>query len=277
MENNLKDLGVVESTLFIPLLGRIYASEHVCDVLYDKEALLLKGKLPQEVILNNNQNQYTYMASATRSVNMDRCINDFLTRKPNGVVVELGVGLETTFSRCGNEKTKWYGIDLENVISYRKTLLPEGAYQKYIVADAFSEEWIKQVRAECGDVPIMVTASGLFYYFELNKVFRLFEMLSQYGDIEIIFDAVNKKGMNMMRKKWMKKVGHADAEMFFFVNNLDDLSEKINSNVKILSEPYYKHIQKKNLKLVTRISMKISDCFNMVKMIHINFNAERQK
>ena len=42
-------LGVVEDTLFIPMLGRLYASEHCPQILYDGKALELKEKLPSEL------------------------------------------------------------------------------------------------------------------------------------------------------------------------------------------------------------------------------------
>ena len=42
----MSKLGVVEDTLFVPMLGRIYASEHCPNVLYDQKALELKNKLP---------------------------------------------------------------------------------------------------------------------------------------------------------------------------------------------------------------------------------------
>ena len=35
----MSKLGVVEDTLFVPMLGRIYASEHYPQILYDKKAL----------------------------------------------------------------------------------------------------------------------------------------------------------------------------------------------------------------------------------------------
>lgn len=37
-----RKLGVVEDTLYVPMLGRIYASENCRGVLYDKKALELK-------------------------------------------------------------------------------------------------------------------------------------------------------------------------------------------------------------------------------------------
>lgn len=55
----MQTLGVVEDTLFIPMLGRIYASEHYPQILYDKKALELKKKLPSDLIKQNMQSQYT--------------------------------------------------------------------------------------------------------------------------------------------------------------------------------------------------------------------------
>ena len=65
----MQKLGVVEDTLFVPMLGRIYASEYCPQILYDKKALELKKKLPSDLIEKNMQNQYTLLASASRSVN----------------------------------------------------------------------------------------------------------------------------------------------------------------------------------------------------------------
>ena len=35
----MSKLGVVEDTLFVPMLGRIYASEHYPQILYDKKSI----------------------------------------------------------------------------------------------------------------------------------------------------------------------------------------------------------------------------------------------
>lgn len=263
-------LGTVESTLFVPMLGRIYAGEHFPKILHDEAALALKGKLPKEVTENDTQSQYTYLASASRSANMDRYIRDFLERKPNGIVVQLGCGLETTFFRNDNGKTKWVGVDLPNVIEYRKTLLPESEREKLISADAFSETWMAEIRKEEGDVPILVTASGFFYYFEEERVLGLLRMLASHGEVEIVFDAVNRSGMNRMRKKWMKKVGHADAKMFFYVDSAEELASKVGKGTRVLAEEeYFKYIDKTGLDFVTKLSMIVSDRFRMVKMIHL--------
>ena len=264
----MSKLGVVEDTLFVPMLGRIYASEHYPQILYDKKALELKKELPSDLIKQNMQSQYTLLASASRSANMDRIIRTFLERRPDGVIVQLGCGLETTYHRCDNGKTHWYAVDLPHVIEYRRDLLPEPERELYISGDAFAKDWIKKVRNDVLDAPILVTAGGLFHYFEEHKVIALLRMIGQFGNMEVVFDTVNKRGMTMMKKKYMKQVGHADAQMFFYVDSAEELAAKIGGNVKVITEePYYRYIPKNSLKLSTKVSMAVSDQFKMVKMI----------
>ena len=264
----MQTLGVVEDTLFVPMLGRIYASEHCPQILYDKKALELKNRLPLDLIEQNMQNQYTLLASASRSANMDRIIRAFLERRPDGVIVQLGCGLETTYHRCDNGKTHWYAVDLPHVIEYRRDLLPEPERELYISGDAFAKDWIKKVRNDVLDTPILVTAGGLFHYFEEHKVIALLRMIGQFGNMEVVFDTVNKRGMTMMKKKYMKQVGHTDAQMFFYVDSAEELAAKIGDNVKVITEePYYRYIPKNSLKLSTKVSMAVSDQFKMVKMI----------
>ncbi len=113
-------------------------------------------------------------------------------------------------------------------------------------------------------------AGGLFHYFEEHKVIALLRMIGQFENMEVVFDTVNKRGMTlMMKKKYMKQVGHADAQMFFYVDSAE-LAAKIGGNVKVIAEePYYRYIPKNGLKLSTKVSMTVSDQFKMVKMIHL--------
>lgn len=263
-------LGVVEDTLFVPMLGRIYASGHCPQILFDQKALELKEKLLPDSLEQWCQSQYTLLASAVRSANMDRFIQAFLEREPDGVIVQLGCGLETTYYRCDNGSTRWYAVDLPHVVEYRRELLPEPEREAYLAGDAFDEGWIRQIRADVSYAPILVTAGGLFHYFEESKVVGLLQMLTKFGNTEIVFDAVSKSGMYMMRKKYMKRIGHADAQIFFYVDSSAELASKIGGGVRVLAEEhYYRHIHRNGLNLSTKMSMAVSDRFGMVKMVHL--------
>lgn len=266
----MSHFGVVEDTLFVPMLGRIYASEYCPQILYDPKALELKKKLPSSLPEQDGQSQYTLLASAARSANMDRFIRAFLERRPDGVIVQLGCGLETAYFRCDNGRSRWYAVDLPHVVEYRRELLPESERETYLAGDAFAGDWIRQIRTDAPDAPILVTAGGLFHYFEESKAVGLLRMLTGFGEVEIVFDTVSKSGMAMMRKKYMKQVGHGDAQMFFYVDSASVLAGKIGSEVRVLAEEsYYRHIPRNGLKLSTKISMAVSDRFGMVKMVQL--------
>ena len=67
--------------------------------------------------------------------------------------------------------------------------------------DAFSDGWLRQIRRNMPDTPLLVTAGGLFHYFQEEKVLGLLQMLKGFGNIELVFDTVNKSGMKMLQKK----------------------------------------------------------------------------
>ncbi len=266
----MPDFSTVEDTLFVPMLGRIYASENFPHILQDKKAVELKEKLPKKIKGQDTQTQYTLIAGAVRSANMDRHIRDFLKRNSDGIIVELGCGLETAFYRNDNGKALWYEVDLPDVIAYRRHLLGTQERESVIATDAFSEDWIRRIRSEHPYAPILVTASGFFYFFEQEKVFRLFRKLKKYGPIQIVFDTVNTKGLHRMGK-YMKQVGHPDAAVHFCVDSASDLADTVGARL-LTEEPYYAHTEKRGLRFITSMTMRISDRFQMVKMIQIDLN-----
>ena len=193
---------------------------------------------------------------------MDRYIRAFLEHRPDGVIVQLGCGLETAYYRCDNGSRAGMPWICPMWWSTGESCCRSRSGRPISPETPFAEDWIRQIRADVPDAPILVTAGGLFHYFEESKVVGLLRMLTGFGEIEIVFDTVSKSGMAMMRKKYMKQVGHGDAQMFFYVDSASVLAGKIGSGVRVLAEePYYRHIPRTGLKLSTKISMATSDRF----------------
>ena len=96
-------------------------------------------------------------------------------------------------------------------------------------------------------------------------------MLKDYGNIELLFDTVNKSGMKRMAK-YMEQVGHAEASMYFYVDKAQALAQEIGGLV-LKEEPYYAHTDKKGLSFATSMTMKLSDLLKMVKMVHLGLQG----
>ena len=79
----MAELSELSKTLYIPLVGRIYASRHYPSMIHDPKALGLESSLPEDAAtMNRRQNEYTMVSSIARSVNMDRRIRCFLAATP---------------------------------------------------------------------------------------------------------------------------------------------------------------------------------------------------
>ena len=136
------------------------------------------------------------------------------------------------------------------------------------VVITISEPDLQVLATQVPSVPNMTLILAVAVGVGIFLVIALLRMIGQFGNMEVVFDTVNKRGMTMMKKKYMKQVGHADAQMFFYVDSAEELAAKIGGNVKVITEePYYRYIPKNSLKLSTKVSMAVSDQFKMVKMI----------
>lgn len=103
-----------------------------------------------------------------------RCeVEDYLKEYPKAAVVNLGCGLDDTFSKVDNGKCRGYNLYFPDVIKVRNELLPAGDREKNIACDLNDYSWMDAVDASNGAV---FFAAGVFYYFKTEAVKRL-EML----------------------------------------------------------------------------------------------------
>lgn len=59
---------------------------------------------------------------------------------------------------------------------------------------------------------MLVAVGGLFRKFEEETIPAILQMLQRFGNTKVVFDIVNKSGMGMTRKKYMKQAGDAGVK-----------------------------------------------------------------
>ena len=196
-------------------------------------------------------------------------IDNFLKINPDGVIVELGCGLETTYFRHPNIKSSFYDLDLPEVIDYREKMIPLGEHQKLIKGDLFKKDWIEKIKSEIGNKPVLIVVGGVFHYFPRENVISAIKNMLNFDKIELVFDALNSLGIKGI-KKYMNDLGHSDTAMYFYVNDVNEFAKEIGPEVKVLEEiKYYSQTPKDGLDFWTKVQMSGADLFYMVKMIHL--------
>ena len=129
----------VSETLLITLNARGKDADSPNSVLNDKKSAEIMSRIDYD-FSKFDKGWMSYYGILARAKTMDQEIKKFMDKYPDCVVVSIGAGLDTRFSRIDNGKITWYNLDLPEVIDKRIAI-----YQKeiYPVLSHFADRGVK--------------------------------------------------------------------------------------------------------------------------------------
>jgi len=186
--HSIRNLNAVSQTLLIPLYSRAMESQRPDALVRDPKAVELVGELDCDFTgvqrLKNEQVNYLL-----RMREFDRLARAFLAAHPDGVIVDLGCGLDTRFERIDNGQVEWYGLDLPEVIELRKELLEETPRSHFIGCSVLDFSWMDALRGRAGR-HILFLAEAMLVYLEEADVKRLVQALAEcFPGAELVCEA----------------------------------------------------------------------------------------
>jgi O-methyltransferase involved in polyketide biosynthesis len=254
-QDTLKDQ-TVQSTMLLALYGRAKASRFFPDVLQDTEAERIVDAMDYDFsqIDETYGTEYACLCCLVRAKRLDEWCKAYIQKHPNGTVVNLGSGLDATFSRVDNGSVRWYNIDLPDSIAFRQRFIPPAERAADIAKSMLDYTWLDDVETDDGGV--FVLADGLFYYFEEAQVRELIRRVSEHFPRgEIFFDAQSKTVVRISNRM-VRKAGNKGAEMRFWVNDLQALKKWSETIRKVERVPFFGNDRKNGrYKLSTIINM----------------------
>jgi O-methyltransferase involved in polyketide biosynthesis len=174
--NAIRNLNEVSQTLLIPLYYRAMESQRSDALIRDHKAVELVSKLDCDFSgVQELKNEQTFYLLRMRE--FDRLAQAFLAEYPDGMIVDLGCGLDTRFERIDNGQLRWYGLDLPEVIELRKELLEETPRSHFIGCSVLDFSWMDALSIQPG-WPILFLAEGVLVYLEEADVRRLVQALA---------------------------------------------------------------------------------------------------
>ena len=208
----------VQETLIIPLFGRLVCSERFPELFSDPEAKRICESLDYDFSgkrkrMESPAGLFGALEVAQRQYDLRCEVESYLKEHPCAAVVNLGCGLDDTFSKADNGLCRGYNLDLPDVIDVRNELLPAGEREENIPCDLNDFAWMDTIDAANGAV---FFAAGVFYYFRTEDVKKLFAaMAERFPGAVLVFDSCNERGAKLMRKTWLKEAGITDVSAFF--------------------------------------------------------------
>jgi O-methyltransferase involved in polyketide biosynthesis len=194
----------VPETLLWPLHNRAAFAARPDGLLRDPRAVELRRSIdyPFEERFGRPSE-----AHALRALRFDDEIRRFLDAHPEGTVVALGEGLQTTFFRVDNGRVRWLAVDLPETIAVRARLLPDDDRRRSLACSALDLRWMDEVDRSKG---VFITAEGLLMYFEPSDVRRLLAACAErFPGSEMMFDVIprwlsaktqSRSGLNLTKR-----------------------------------------------------------------------------
>lgn len=183
-------LSNLEKTLLYPLYSRSVDAKQENSILNDTFALQIVEKLDYNFSsFEKSLNKLQILGHALRARYFDDEARHFITKYPEGMVVNLGCGLDTRFLRIDTGNIELIDVDLEEVISLRRNLIPNNVRNKLQALSVTDNDFMPRLEALIGERPVIFLAEGLFMYLQLVDVLYLLNAISSRFKIaEVVFE-----------------------------------------------------------------------------------------
>ena len=171
MKEKIKiELGDIQKTLFMPVWSRAVESKKENPVLVDMTALEIIDTIDFDFSqMTKNLSEISQISWIARCKRFDLIVNKFLSDHPEGTVVNIGCGLDTSYERINSTSVHWYDLDLPDVIELKRKFQKESAGRKFISCSFLDTKWFDSIMI---NDKILFISTGVFVYFEESEIKR---------------------------------------------------------------------------------------------------------
>ena len=271
----------VQETLIIPLYARKVCSELYPDLYRDETAVRLIGEIDYDFSQAEKKarglmQRFGSLEVAMRQNDLAFEVRDYLKDHPNGAVVNLGCGLDSTGKACDNGSCSIYNLDFPDVIAVRNELLPAGEREKNIPCDLNDTAWFSQIDASKGAV---FFASGVFYYFLTEQVKALVQaMADAFPGGVLVFDGANRTAVKMISKTWLKSAKIQNVGAYFAVTDAPKEISPWDSRLRVTSRGYmlgYNDLKAPSVSGFFRFLARVGDGMMKMQIVKIGFGGKQ--
>jgi len=263
----------VQETLLLPLWGRAFETQKDKPRLIDKKAVEIMKRIDydfSDIEKTQAMSQHGWVA---RSLHTDRMILDFTEKHPEATIVNIGCGMDTTFSRINNGKIMFYELDLPDVIALRKKFYEDSDRHISIASSFLDTEWFEKITVGDG---LLFLAGGVFCYFEEEQIKKFFIQTADYfKECDFFFDAMSPMGIKMAKKQVLKKGGMGmSMDGGWGLKPIKNL-EKWDKRIKVVDSISMSEGMKKGLPLRTKSILTVADMLGVCSMVHMRLEPSR--
>lgn len=274
MEQKIKiKTGTIQETLLLPLWGRAYETQKNNPRLIDKKAVEVINKIDYDFSTIEKTQAMSQHGWVARSLHTDRMALEFIEKHPEATIVNIGCGMDTTFSRIDNGKIMFYELDLPDVIALRKNFYEDNDRHISIASSFLDTEWFEEIEVRDG---LLFLAGGVLYYFQEEQIKTFFIKAADYfKECDFYFDSLSPMGMKIAKKQVLKKGGMGiSMDDGWGLKPIKTL-EKWDKRIKVIDATSISKGMKKGIPLQIKVVLTIPDLLGVCSMVHMRIESSQ--
>jgi methyltransferase (TIGR00027 family) len=193
-------LSDVAETGMLTFYCHVIESQAAAPILRDEQAVEIAGRLnpvfansPSRVLRNLAKGKVSkelVVHITLRARKYDDYARSFLEENPDGIIVNIGCGLDSRFQRVDNGRTICFDLDLPEMIEFKRRFFSETDRYHLLATSVFDYAWMEQV-AKTGVRPVLFLAEGVLMYLDGEKVKDLILTLqARFPGAELVCEVV---------------------------------------------------------------------------------------
>jgi O-methyltransferase involved in polyketide biosynthesis len=226
--------GVAE-TLMITLCARAIETQRSEPILYDHKAVEIAEQVDYD-FSKYEKGWASQLGCVIRARVIDRIVQNFLETHPSAVIVNLGAGLCTRFSRLDNGQVHWYEVDFPEVIALRRKFFQESERHQFIAKSILDFTWMDAIQRQPHQ-PMLILYEGVSLYLSEAENKALLQQINmRFSPVEVLFDVLSRK--RSQRTKSHDTVSKTNAEFQWGIDDSREL-EAWSPGVILKHETFY--------------------------------------
>jgi O-methyltransferase involved in polyketide biosynthesis len=211
-------------------------------------------------------------AIAARTTILDAGVRAFLAAHPDGVVANLGAGLDTRFHRLDNGTVEWVEVDLPDVIAFRRRLgEPASPHHHLFAGSVLDREWVAEVR-RYGREHVFLVAEGLLPYFTEEQHRSIFRLIAEsFPGQELLFQTNSPSIVRALAKESDLTKLRTSVEMQWGLEESRDV-EALHPSVRFLREYPLLEASKEPVPDALLQGLSPEQLRKAGKIVHVRFN-----
>ena len=177
----------------------------------------------------------TCLMMCLRARQFDAYTRDFIGTHGDAVVLHLGCGLDSRYTRVNSDTVEWYDLDMPEVIELRSRFYQETEKYHLLASSVTTLGWMGCVAPR--GRPVLVTAEGLFMYLSAEEVRSLVLGLAEaFPGCHLVFDAFSR--LTARRAKAHPSLRRTGAQIRWGIDDPHEV-EQWSSTIHLREERYF--------------------------------------